>query len=553
MRIAHRRNTWIFILLLMTATATELLATRQTPEEKNALIRLAQQELLRQKKLNPLKYFVPTGKQEELIQSVGQDTRKWIFILPAANSSGKSATVLNILGNIIFGSQSEWFNFPRFTSAWKHPKKFWYISETSVLKTFVCGMDEGAESEIKKWFPKGRYTMTKAGYDYFSQMVTDNGWSGAFKTYEQDAKQFEGEKIGVAVFDEPPPETIFNAVLARMTLGGIIMMPMTPLSHSAWTLDRLVNKASEDSDIFVLNADIESACKTHGVRGYLEHSQIERILSQYDPEEVEARAHGRYTHLRGIVYKSIHPSLHRHNIPAAQFTQDKYQIYQVVDPHDSRPPFVSWFAVNPYEETFAIAEYPEEPFHTMKNFKLTTKEVIEKLKMIEQENGWDASKIIRVMDPNFGNKQNQTVGKTTAEWWAHIGRELTYPIYYTTNINDDLKAGHTAVRELLALTRDGEAKFKVGMNCPNIWLSLNRYAYLPRTGKSLEAHGEGEKVAEKFKDGADTVRYFKMYFWTPREPVQAKVYTTYDEYAHDAIFQKVQKRSMQPKKRSEAI
>jgi len=399
----------LFVTLFMSNTAEAILSTRQTPQEKNALIKLAQAELSRQKKINPLAYYIPTGKQEELIQTVGANKKKWIFILPAANSSGKSATIINILGNIIYGKQSEWFNYSMFTDQWKFPKKFWYISETSVLKTFVCGMDESSETEIKKWFPKGRYTMTKSGYDYFSQLVTDNGWSGAFKTYEQDAKQFEGEKIGIAIFDEPPPENIFNAVLARLTLGGIVMMPMTPLAHSAWTLDRLVNKASEDSDIFVLNADIESACKEHGVRGYLEHSQIERILSQYDPEEVEARAHGRYTHLRGIVYKSIHPSLHRHSIPAIEFTQDKYTIYQVVDPHDSRPPAVAWFAVDPYDNTFAVAEYPEEVFHTMKNFKLTTKEVIEKLILIEKGNSWDGTKIIRVMDPNFGNKQNQVV------------------------------------------------------------------------------------------------------------------------------------------------
>lgn len=514
----------------MITTEHEVLElVERSPRLAHVILRGIEAERAERKKANPLKYFVPTGKQEELIRTVGADKKKWIFILPAANSSGKSATVLNILGNIIYGAQSEWFNYPRFTEPWNHPKKFWYISETSVLRTFVCGMDEAAESEIKKWFPKNRYTMSKAGYDYFSQMVTDNGWSGAFKTYEQDVKQFEGEKIGIAIFDEPPPETIFNAVLARMTLGGIIMMPMTPLSHSAWTLDRLVNKASEESGIYVLNADIESACKQHGVRGYLEHEQIERILAQYDPEEIEARAHGRYTHLRGIVYKTIHPSLHRHNIPPNEFTQDKYDIYQVVDPHDSRPPFVSWFAVDGHENTFAIAEYPEEPFHSIKNFKLTTKEVIEKLKLIENSNGWDTKKIVRIMDPNFGNKQNQTVGKTTAEWWAHIGHELDYPIFYSTNINDDLKAGHTAVKELLALTRDGEAKFKVGMNCPNIWLSLNRYSYLPRTGKSLEAHGEGERVAEKFKDGADTVRYFKMYFWVPREPVKHRELKWYEK------------------------
>ena len=542
----------LIAFLLMTMTAKELLATRKSPEEKQAIIQLARKELALQKEINPLRFYEPNGAIEKVINEVGSNDGKWIFVLAAANKVGKTSGTLNILGNIIYGPQSEWFEQPRFKN-WKHPKRFWYVSEHETLKNVVTGTD-GVNGEIIKWFPKDRYTMKKGSRDFYSEFSADNGWTGKFMTYDQDIQQFESDNIGVLIFDEPAPRPIYNAGLARLLAGGgIVMMPMTPLSGSAWVFDELINKSSTDSPVYVLYADIEAACKQHGVRGYIEHGNIQKIVEQYDEEEKEARAHGKPTHLKGLVYKNIHPSKHRHDIPADKFTQDKYLIYQVVDPHDSRPPFVEWYAVDPYDNTFAIAEYPEEVFHTMKSFKLTTKEVCEKLMLMEKGFGWDDKKIIRIMDPNFGRKQNQTVGKTTAQWWAWIGQEIGWNMYYSTNVNDDLKAGHTAVREMLALTRDGEAKFKVGMQCPNLWLSINRYSYLPRTGKGLEAHGEGDAVAEKFKDGADTLRYLKMVVYAPAEPKEAKVYSSYDQYAHETIFEKIKKRNTSDRVRNDAL
>ncbi len=507
---------YVFIALLMITTAKELLATRHSPEEKQAIIKLAQNELAYQQKENPLRFFEPNGAIEKLITEVGSNDKKWIFVLPAANSVGKSAASINILGNIIWGSQSEWFQGKRF-SKWTFPKKFWYMSEKDTLKNFVCGIDESTESEISKWFPRGRYSVQKAGYEYFSQLTTDNLWSGMFKSYDQEVKQFESDKIGVAIFDEPPPESIFNAVLARLTMGGIILMPMTPLTNSAWTLDRLVNNASQESDIFVLYADIEENCRTHGIRGRLEHSQIERIISFYDPEELDARAHGKFTHLSGLVYKNIHPATHRHSFTPDHFKQSEFQIFNVVDPHDARPPFVGWFAVDKYKNAWGIDEYPNEMFHLIRSFNLTTPEICKIIKEREIANGWDGKKITRIMDPNFGNKPIQAVGKTTAEYFAACGRDIDYSLWYNTSVNDDLFAGHRMVRDWLSVNADGETRFKIAENCQNIWYQLTHYSRNERKGRALEIHGPGENVSEKFKDGADVVRYFFMAMRPPKK------------------------------------
>jgi phage terminase large subunit-like protein len=471
--------------------------------------------------LNPVQGFVPNGKIEEFIHSIGHDEKKWIYILPAANSLGKTAAAIAVLVNIIYGSQNEWFTGPRFEK-WEYPKKFWYISEQSTLKDLVCGTDLRVESEISKWFPKGRYDFVKAGYDYYSRLTTDTGWVGTFKTFDMDPSKFESDKIGVAIFDEPPPEPILNSVIARLTLGGIIIMPMTPLYSAGWVLDRLVDKAGPESHIFVLYGDIEDNCKEHGVRGRLSHDQIQRIIAEYDPEEVEARAHGRFMHLIGLVYKGIHPSKHRHNFEPDYFTQkdEKFKIYCVMDPHDAKPPLIGWFAVDQYEHAFAVDEYPSKPefppFHLIKNFNLTTEDICHVIREHEQLNGWDPRKIVRVMDPNFGNKKQQSVGMTVKQQVYQIGRKMGYPLRFSTNVLDDLIAGHKVVRDYLKLTPENDARFQVGMKCENLWYQLTHYARRPIDPRRAEIDGPTERVAMKFKDGADVIRYFFVTLKPPR-------------------------------------
>lgn len=512
---------------------------------------------------NALRTFTPNGKIEELIRAVGANKKKWIFLLPAANSLGKSAAAINILGNLIWGPQNTWFEYERFQK-WDAPKLFWYISEKDVLKQFICGIDANSPSELRKWFPKDRYTFEKGGKDYFCEFASDTHWSGSFKTYDQAAEQFEGAKIGVAVFDEPPPEAIYNAVLARMTMGGIILMPMTPLSHSAWTLDRLVSNAGPDSEVFVLYGDIEDNCREHGVRGILSHDQIERIKAQWDQDEIEARAHGRYTHLIGTVYKNL-SAQQQHSMEPGDFNQKEFDIYSICDPHDARPPFLAWAAVDRFKRVKVIYEYPNrelgyQPFHEIKYWRKTTRQVAEDIRTIEQGFGWDPLKIQRVMDPNFGLKPNQATGKTVQEQFRYEGSQIGWPLMFTVDVLDNLDAGHRQVRDWLTPDADGNVILQISQKyCQNIWFDMNRYAYDPRQGKAKDKHGDGTKVQMRYKDGADVVRYLVMRVLSaayipkaekPKGNLKTIADLTSQEYVRENIFARglarAQKKVIQP-------
>jgi len=512
----------------------------RSPKAKAVIGELARREIERRRAENPLKYFVPNGWSEKFIHAVGHKLEKWIFILPAANSITKSASTINILGNLIWGPQNlRWYNGPRFELPWTSPKKFWYISRRATLEEFICGSDSTTENEISKWFPQGRYTFSKSGREFNSRFISDTGWVGSFKTYDQETNQFESDKIGVAVFDEPPPEAVYNAVLARMTVGSpIVIMPMTPLTYSAWIKDRLIDGAGPNSPVEVFYGDIEENCQEHGVRGRLSHKRIEELIAQYDEDEREARAHGLFAHLSGLVYKSIHPEVNRHQIPAREFNQTisatefadgktNYKIFCVCDPHDSKPPIIGWFAVDRWGTIWAVDEFPSErhntefkPFYDYKpgQWRLTIEQTCEWIKKIEERNGWNGKLITRVMDPNFGRKPEQTVGRTIAQHYRDCGSKLKYPLHFTTDVLDDIDTGHQVVREFLAINPDNQTRLKIGHFCSNIWFSMTHYMRKVQSASSLEANGPTELVQVKFKDGADLVRYMSVYFRKPGKP-----------------------------------
>ncbi len=150
----------------------------------------------------------------------------------AANGIGKTASLCNIICNISYGVQSEWFDYPLFQD-FPYPKKGRIITDpTTISQTFV--------PELEKWLPHGRYTTGKAGKNYNYKWKTDTGFEFDILSNQQDVTEFESATLGVAIFDEPPPESIFKATIARMRKGGIIIVGFTPLQGSAFFYDNYV-------------------------------------------------------------------------------------------------------------------------------------------------------------------------------------------------------------------------------------------------------------------------------------------------------------------------
>lgn len=328
------------------------------------------------RKQNPHKYFIPNGKTEEFIKMVGND-KTFICLFSAANGVGKTACGCNILAHILYGlSGNKYFDLPLFNK-FPYPKQGRIVSDaTTIIETTV--------PELKKWLPFGRYTANKGGKNYERKWRTDTGFKFDLMTYDQGVKEFESATLGWAWFDEPPPLAIFKATVARMRRGGIIFITATPLTGSAWMYDHILTYKGDGGQRDFIEAGVSCNCIEHGIRGILHHKDIEKMIAEYDEEDMQARVHGKFQHLIGIVFKAFKRKIHV--IKPFKINPRDFITIEALDPHPRNPDAVMFVAVDRKGNKFVVDELYD-------NFKMF--ELAERIHKIEDRHRIE----LRIADP----------------------------------------------------------------------------------------------------------------------------------------------------------
>lgn len=307
------------------------------------------EELEVRSKENKAARYIPNGQAEEFIKIVGSN-QSFMNLFIAANGVGKSASGANIVTNICFGPQNEWFKHPLFEK-FPYAKKGRIISDPTTIKEKII-------PELKKWFPSNRYkehyTTEKQGKFWESKWTTDTGFEFDIMSNEQESKEFESTDLGWAWFDEPSKKSIYTATVARGRLGMIIFWTMTPLEYSAWIEEDLYAKR-DGVNVEYVEADVEDNCKEHGVRGILEHKNIERMMAQYSEDEADARAHGKFGHLLGKVIKSFNRKIHV--IRPFEMLPENYSFFMALDTHPQKDDHAMWMAIDDQGQKFIVAEF----------------------------------------------------------------------------------------------------------------------------------------------------------------------------------------------------
>lgn len=474
--------------------------------------------LLAEYERNRYKYFVPNGAVERFISAVGTEINKRIFLFSAANAVGKTSGVINILANIIYPNKNRYFQYPRFES-WDLPKNIWYSSEHTTLK-------ETVGPEIEKWFPFRKYILTRS-QEYPVSLVTENGWRIDFKRYDQDPRKFESATISIAVFDEPPPEQIYNAVISRLRMGGIILMPMTPLFGSAYVKDKIVEN---NAYAYVQFAEMEENCKTHGVRGILNHDDIEFMISQMEPEQRDARVKGKFMFLSGLVFKEFDRAIHvisvdqieRLWLPSVVGKFEEWPKVMVADPHTRRPDAIIWAALAPDGTWIVYDEYPDANFYQQKSrtddIKMTLKKCHDKEQGITEKewkalHGEGSLRVIRrVMDRRMGGQNVSDSGMTLRDVYIQRSRDIGWPISIEPSYDDKNRVDHSLIHEVLRFSRDSDGiitrpKLVILRDCKNTIYCFERYSWDDWEGKAGDKKAIKELVKDKYADYIDCVRY----------------------------------------------
>ena len=448
---------------------------------------------------NRIKFFTPNGKQDEFNGLVGAG-KHFICLLSAGNGVGKSADVVNLLGNIIWGPQNEWFRGKLFKD-WPYPKRIRIITESKNV-TEIGAIDQ----EIKTWWPKGKYKGSKGGKQFVEKYETDNGWIIDKMSYEQDLKEFESSTLGIAWFDEPPPKPIYDATKWRMRKGGIILISMTPLEGAAWIFEE--GGLLDSEDCAVVYADIEDNCKEHGVRGILEHKHIEMMLKDASPAELEARKSGKPLSTVNTIFGSLwSPEVHiiEDDVeppPGSQFGM-------TVDPGDGKPYAITWWWVDPRGHIVFDYNWPEENWvKVLKNKSYQTLRMDEYLKIFKQyEKGRQME--WRIFDRHYGNTRDGRTGRSLIEDWQFMYGVEFLPSY---NVEEEVATGISMVKQYLKfdvkqpVNAMNVPKMYFKKRCKNVIMSVPKWPYKI----DAESYISKPDKMSVYKDFCDDVRYTVM-------------------------------------------
>lgn len=451
---------------------------------RSEALTVIQKEMAWRQENEKYQFFAPNQKSENFIRLVATAS-DYPIVFSAANGVSKTATSVNLIANLIWPGNNKWFEYERFKN-WPYPKRIRYITDPELVK------DSGPfRQEIIKWFPKEGWTSEKAGKQYYSQYHA-NGWFIDVLTTDQEVRQFEGGTFGLIIMDEPTPQPIYNACIGRLRLGGLLLVVMTPLTSAAWFYDQIVPQVPGQ----IVYADIEDACIEHGLRGHLKHDDIQRMIKNWPPDEVEARAHGKAMYLKGLIFKTFDPNVHvlKEDIKVPYGAG----VWQVVDPHSDKPFAAIWAFPDSRGDLYIFDEWPNGDFYKMHNCQLT----IEDYKKIftEKEKGLTVHK--RIIDRHFADTASAVNKKTLRQELQAIGLNY-WPSY---KAEEEIETGILKVRERFSydtskvLTSINQPKIFISPKCKNTINSLSKWARDPKDGK----------VQEGYKDFCDVVRYLVM-------------------------------------------
>jgi hypothetical protein len=123
-------------------------------------------------------------------------------------------------------------------------------------------------------------------------------------------------------------------------------------------VEKVVEPEVYKRKVGVVEADIESNCIEHGIRGILEHKHIEAMISEYTEEDKQARVYGRFQHLTGLVFKTFNRRVHVVK-PFLPKPAD-FMVIEMLDPHPRNPDAVMWVAIDPKGRKFIVDEIFEK-------------------------------------------------------------------------------------------------------------------------------------------------------------------------------------------------
>lgn len=319
--------------------------------------------------------------------------------------------------------------------------------------------DEVINAEIEKWFPKGtikdRDRNNQGIYTkYYIKHKSGGTSTFDIMTYEQSEDQCESWSGHWVWWDEPPPRGHRVATFRGLTdFMGFEWFTLTPLKEP-WIFDEIYSNPKNISFVCDIRHNLIRKNPLSDKYIGLTPETILRYESALLPEEVQARGRGKFMFLAGRIWKSWDRIVHTYD--RSQWKVDgkngvavdgeppaHWDRLMLIDPHDRLPHAVLWVAQDPeYKRLYA---YREAWLRDM-----TFKEACEYIAKVESHARERV--LVRVMDPNFGPKQQGNTKISVRDEFEKASDQINYPMHFTFG-DDHKELGRKRVEEMLYVDR----------------------------------------------------------------------------------------------------
>lgn len=205
---------------------------------------------------------------------------------------------------------------------------------------------------VREWIPKeclyvSGKTKEEAFHDSFDSKYHILRLKNAtidFMSYDQDtAKSASVEMDGIAA-DEEMPEDIYAEAVARVvSRNGKLWMTVTPLYKMGWAM-RFLDEVNPQIEIF--NFEIWD-------NPHLSEDAIKDFMAAMPEHEREARIHGRFLELQGLVYKELRNDVH---YIQPDIKPQPFPVVFCIDPHPRKPSACVWAYVTPKDDVVFFDE-----------------------------------------------------------------------------------------------------------------------------------------------------------------------------------------------------
>jgi hypothetical protein len=454
-------------------------------EDQEKYLNLLTEEV-KYRKSRKLLSYVPYPKQKNFHTS--DCPTRAIF---GGNRTGKTTCGgIDFLFHIT-GMYPEWYP--------KHLRMTGSVIGRIIAKDFQKGVGEVIIPFLEEWLDASlvaRKQRNPLGIPV--KWVLKNGSVFDILTHEQTTEQFEGWRGHIAWFDEPPPRDKYVATLRGLVdFSGRNWLTLTPLTQP-WIYDSIYTKADNKS-VFVETVDIRE-------NPYLSESAIKEFERNLTEEEKEARLHGRFLHLTGLIYKEFQPDIHICEPPKVQSTWTKYFC---IDPHERMPTACLWLAVDDRDRHWVYDELwlPDMSLGEMAQA------------ILAQEAGEKPH--FRFIDPH-NDKDNAIAGG------FNVRRELMKYGIFCQRANSDPALGKSRIKMALKpqfsqLTKQFQPQLRISRTCPQTIYEFQHYQWASYR-RNVDEYDLKEQVKKKSDHFMDCLRY--IYNFGPR-------YVPQDQWADD--------------------